>query len=407
MSQAPNLTRAQASERSATVTVSSYEITIDLTDGTGGPGEKTFRTDTVVTFDAEPGASTFIDFVGDGIAQATLNGRDLDVGSWTNTGGLPLDDLAATNELTVSAVGIYTNTGEGLHRFVDPVDGAVYLYSQFETADAKRLFACFDQPDLKARFTVTVTAPADWQVVSNGATTSTEPGPSGAVVHRFATTEPMSTYVTALIAGPYHVIRDHHDGIDLGIFCRSSLARAPGRGPAVHRDQAGFRLLPRCVRCPVPVRQVRPALRAGVQRRRDGERRCGDVPRGVRLPLPGDPGPLRAPLRDDPARDGPHVVRRPGHHALVGRPVAERVVRHLGLGGRAGVGHRVHLGAGRRSRTRRSPGPTSRTSCRRPIRSRPTWWIWRRSRSTSTASPTPRAPACSSNWPRTWGSTSS
>ena len=225
MSQAPNLTRAQASERSATVTVSSYEITIDLTDGTGGPGEKTFRTDTEVRFDAEPGASTFIDFVGDGIAQATLNGRDLDVGSWTNTGGLPLHDLAATNRLTVSAVGIYTNTGEGLHRFVDPVDGAVYLYSQFETADAKRLFACFDQPDLKARFTVTVAAPADWQVVSNGATTSTEPGASGAVVHRFATTEPMSTYVTALIAGPYFVTRDHHDGIDLGIFCRSSLAQ--------------------------------------------------------------------------------------------------------------------------------------------------------------------------------------
>ena len=100
MSQAPNLTRAQASERSATVTVSSYEITIDLTDGTGGPGEKTFRTDTEVRFDAEPGASTFIDFVGDGIAQATLNGRDLDVGSWTNSGGLPLHDLAATNRLT-------------------------------------------------------------------------------------------------------------------------------------------------------------------------------------------------------------------------------------------------------------------------------------------------------------------
>src|SRR6476646_8633869 len=225
MSQAPNLTRAQAKDRSATVTVSSYQITIDLTDGTGGPGEKTFRTDTVITFDAVTGASTFIDFVGDGIAQATLNGRDLDGATWTNTGGLPLDNLTTNNELTVSAVGIYTNTGEGLHRFVDPVDGAVYLYSQFETADAKRLFACFDQPDLKARFTVTVTAPADWQVVSNGAMTATEPAPSGAVVHRFATTEPMSTYVTALIAGPYFVTRDHHDGIDLGIFCRSSLAQ--------------------------------------------------------------------------------------------------------------------------------------------------------------------------------------
>ncbi|HYN74120.1 MAG TPA: aminopeptidase N, partial [Nakamurella sp.] len=108
--------------------------------------------------------------------------------------------------------------------FIDPVDGAVYLYTQFETADAKRLFACFDQPDLKARFTFTVTAPADWKVVSNGATASTVPGPGGASTHQFVTTEPMSTYVTALIAGPYHAVRDHHDGIDLGLYCRSTLA---------------------------------------------------------------------------------------------------------------------------------------------------------------------------------------
>ncbi len=225
MSQPPNLTRAQAAERSATITTSAYDIAVDVTDGAGGPGEKTYRTRVLVTFDAVPGSSTFIDFVGDGIATATLNGRELDVDTWTSTGGLPLDELAASNELLIDAVGLYTNTGEGLHQFVDPVDNAVYLYSQFETADAKRLFACFDQPDLKARFTMTVTAPADWQVVSNGATTSKEPGPGGATVHRFATTEPMSTYVTALVAGPYHVVRDHHDGIDLGIFCRSSLAQ--------------------------------------------------------------------------------------------------------------------------------------------------------------------------------------
>jgi aminopeptidase N len=173
MSQAPNLTRAQAGERSKTISTTSYDIAVDVTDGAGGPGEKTFGTTTVVRFDAEPGSSTFIDFVGDGIATATLNGRSLDVGTWSTTGGLALDDLAATNELQIEAVGLYTNTGEGLHRFVDPVDGAVYLYSQFETADAKRLYACFDQPDLKARFTVTVTAPTDWQVVANGATTST------------------------------------------------------------------------------------------------------------------------------------------------------------------------------------------------------------------------------------------
>ncbi len=177
MSQAPNLTRDQAKERSATVRGPSYEVDIDLTDGAGGPSEKTFATRTVVRFEATPGASTVIDFVGDAIRSATLNGGQLDVGGWTTSTGLPLDGLADTNELIVDAVGLYMNTGEGLHRFIDPVDGAVYLYSQFETADAKRLFACFDQPDLKATFTFTVTAPADWQVVSNGATASTAPGP--------------------------------------------------------------------------------------------------------------------------------------------------------------------------------------------------------------------------------------
>jgi len=123
------------------------------------------------------------------------------------------------------------NTGEGLHRFVDPVDGGVYLYSQFETADAKRLFACFDQPDLKARYRLTVTAPVDWQVVSNAPAEETGDGPAGAVTHRFATTEILSTYLVALVAGPYAHWHDEyadesaaHGTIPLGIYCRSSLA---------------------------------------------------------------------------------------------------------------------------------------------------------------------------------------
>ena len=220
----PNLTREQAATRAGLLSVRSYLVDLDLTDGHGGPGEKTYATSSTVNFGAVPGSVTFIDFVGDGIATATLNGRPIDVAAWTNGGGLPLVDLAADNELVVEAVGLYTNTGEGLHRFVDPVDGTVYLYSQFETADAKRLFACFDQPDLKATFTFSVTAPQSWQVVSNGATTAVDPGLAGTNVHRFATTAPMSTYITALIAGPYHVVRDSHDGIDLGLFCRESLA---------------------------------------------------------------------------------------------------------------------------------------------------------------------------------------
>jgi aminopeptidase N len=126
--------------------------------------------------------------------------------------------------LVVDADLLYTNTGEGLHRFVDPVDGEVYLYSQFETADAKRMYACFDQPDLKGTFALTVTAPAHWEVVSNGRAVEVTEGVGGAQMVRFATTPPLSPYVTALVAGPYHKATDSHDGIDLGVYCRASLA---------------------------------------------------------------------------------------------------------------------------------------------------------------------------------------
>jgi len=233
--QPPNLTRAQAATRSSLLSVRSYQVTLDLTDGHGGPGEKTYATRSEVSFRAIAGSSSFLDFVGDEIAAATLNGRQLDVDAWTNAGGLPLADLEEHNELIIEAVGLYTNTGEGVHRFVDPVDDAVYLYTQFETADAKRLFACFDQPDLKATYSFTVTVPTGWQVISNGASTSIETAPptaeqdaagiGGPSIHRFATTQPMSTYVTALIAGPFHVVRDHHDGIDLALYCRRTLAQ--------------------------------------------------------------------------------------------------------------------------------------------------------------------------------------
>ncbi|RIJ76667.1 aminopeptidase N [Nakamurella silvestris] len=224
MSQPPNLTRDQAAERAATVQVASYHVVLDLTDGIGQPSETTFGTTSIIRFTATPGSSTFLDFVGRSITGATLNGAEIDVSGWTTESGLALTDLDADNTVVVEAVAEYMNTGEGLHRFVDPVDKGVYLYSQFETADAKRLYACFDQPDLKATFTFVVTAPGSWEVVSNGATASVEEVGSGAKVHTFVTTERMSTYVTALIAGPYHVVRDHHDGIDLGLFCRASLA---------------------------------------------------------------------------------------------------------------------------------------------------------------------------------------
>ena len=219
----PNLTRDQAVERAALVTVDNYRIDLDLTDGDGKPGERTFRSVTTVTFDALAGADTVIDIAAGTVRSATLNGRELDVSGYDESTGIALSGLAEHNVVVVDADCHYSNTGEGLHRFVDPVDGEVYLYSQFETADAKRMFACFDQPDLKATFDVKVTAPQQWQVVSNGATLSADGG-----VHTFATTPRMSTYLAALIAGPYarwdDVYSDENGEIALGIFCRATLA---------------------------------------------------------------------------------------------------------------------------------------------------------------------------------------
>ena len=218
----PNLTRNEAIERAALVTVDRYRIDVDIT-----VGDKEFRSVTTVEFEALPGADTHIDLAANRVHRAVLNGHEIDVSAYDESTGIPLVGLARSNVLVVDAECRYSNTGEGLHRFADPVDGHVYLYSQFETADATRMFACFDQPDLKAVFDVTVTAPGHWQVVSNGATVSvTDRGDTK--VHTFATTPKMSTYLVALVAGPYarwdDVYVDEHGDIPLGLFCRASLA---------------------------------------------------------------------------------------------------------------------------------------------------------------------------------------
>jgi aminopeptidase N len=221
----PNLTRVDARSRAELLSVAGYEVELDLTDGGGKPGERTFRSRTAIRFTASrPGAATFVDVIADRFHEVTLNGRALDTSAYRPEDGLALPDLAADNVLVVDADLLYTNTGEGLHRFVDPVDGEVYLYSQFETADAKRMYTCFDQPDLKGTFALTVTAPPHWEVVSNGRAEDVTEGVGGAQVVRFRTTPPLAPYVTALVAGPYHKVTDSHDGIDLGVYCRASLA---------------------------------------------------------------------------------------------------------------------------------------------------------------------------------------
>jgi len=219
-----NLTQNEAIERARLLDVRGYDIALDLTDGTGGPGEGTFRSTTTVSFGCvRPGSDTFVEVAAERIRSATLNGTPVDTAGWSWERGLALPGLAADNVLVVDADFAYSNSGQGMHRSVDPVDKEVYLYSQFETADAQKAYACFDQPDLKSVYTWHATVPAHWRVIATAVVEREEPAGAGAKTVHFAPSVRMSTYVTALCAGPYHEVRDQHDGIDLGVYCRASM----------------------------------------------------------------------------------------------------------------------------------------------------------------------------------------
>jgi aminopeptidase N len=220
-----NITRAEARERSALIHVNSYEVVLDLTTD-----QDTFSSVTIVDFDCrEQGASTWIDLIADQVNAVSLNGRELDVSSVVDGTRIMLDNLEAGNLLVVNADCVYMNTGEGLHRFVDPVDKETYIYTQFETADARRAYACFEQPDLKATWQLTVAAPSHWQVVSNSPTPDPEVEDDGTALWTFAPTPRMSTYITALVAGPYHRATDSYTGkfgsYPLDVYCRESLSQ--------------------------------------------------------------------------------------------------------------------------------------------------------------------------------------
>jgi aminopeptidase N len=218
-----NLTREEAANRAALLDVTSYSIDLDLTTG-----DKTFSSTTVVRFTCtEPGAETFADLVGAIIHEITLNGEQLDEASSYQDSRIRLTGLQAENELVVRADCAYSHSGEGLHRFVDPVDGRIYLYTQFEVPDARRVFTTFEQPDLKSIFTWTVTAPSGWKVVSNAPTPEPEELGDEKARWAFPESKRMSTYITALIAGEYHEHLDVYDGpygqIPLGHYCRQAL----------------------------------------------------------------------------------------------------------------------------------------------------------------------------------------
>ncbi|HEX3393228.1 MAG TPA: aminopeptidase N [Acidimicrobiales bacterium] len=210
-----NLARAEARDRATKIAHVSYEVHLDLTTG-----DETYTSETFVRFTANlVGETTFIDLDATAVRQITFNGREFPTTAWDpEHARIAARGLLANNELRVVADCAYQHTGVGLHRVVDPVDGRVYLHTQFEPFDAHRVFACFDQPDLKGTFSLTVTAPDDWTVLTNSPVASREGN-----VWRFAPTPELSTYLFAVVAGPYFGVHSAHAGLDLGLYCRESL----------------------------------------------------------------------------------------------------------------------------------------------------------------------------------------
>ncbi|MEY4418423.1 MAG: hypothetical protein RIQ88_861 [Actinomycetota bacterium] len=236
-----NLTRIEAAERAELIEVQSYTVELDLLKG-----EEVFGATTTVKFASSMiGSSTFIDAITKTVHRVTLNGKDLDVTKVSDGVRIQLDDLQAENELVVVSDNPYMHTGEGLHRFVDPVDNEVYLYTQFEVPDSRRMFAVFEQPDLKATFQFTVSAPSYWKVISNSPTPSPVDRGDGTAIWVFAPTPRISSYITALIAGPYSEWRDEltsSDGrkIPLGVYGRSSLAQYIDADYIFEKTKEGF-----------------------------------------------------------------------------------------------------------------------------------------------------------------------
>jgi len=215
-----NLTRQEASERAGLISRPSYLVSLDLLDADAD----TFRCMTEICFDCSvPGAETFVEYLAPTVTSIELNGHPVGLDAFDGN-RIRLGGLAKSNVLKVQSRSAFQHDGVGIHRFVDPVDGAVYCHTDAEPYDIHRVYPCFDQPDLKGTFEFSVRAPAGWHVSSNGPATHV-PDPATGGWWQFARTPKMSTYITAVLAGNFHVVVDHHDGIDLALLCRQSLAQ--------------------------------------------------------------------------------------------------------------------------------------------------------------------------------------
>ena len=223
--QVAEITRNETRQRAALLQVGSYDVELDLT---GRP--ENCRSTSVIAFDcAQPGAASYANLVAERVQEITLNGAPLDPAAVYAQGRIALTGLAARNELRVVADCAYASDGSGLIRAQDSADGRVYLSTHFEAAGARKVFACFEQPDLKAEFTFHVTVPESWIVLSNQPAPQPEPTGDGRAVWHFPATPRISTYLTVVVAGEYHLVADSHTTpsgqvIPLGLACRRSLA---------------------------------------------------------------------------------------------------------------------------------------------------------------------------------------
>ncbi len=252
-----NLTRAECAERSGIVPRADYRVALDLRSAHGPAVGPTFVSRTTVTFPARAGATgVWLDLLADSVESVVLNGERLNPAEVWDGARIRLPALASENTVTVAANCSYMQTGEGLHRFVDPVDAETYLYSQFEVADARRVFACFEQPDIKAGWQLEVTAPAHWQVVSNSPTPEPTTVTPGLAHWTFEKTPPIPTYIAAIVAGPYHFASDRYDGPDgsypLRVFCRHSLADALDADEIFEVTKQGMDFFERAFGLPYP-----------------------------------------------------------------------------------------------------------------------------------------------------------
>ncbi|HWC31839.1 MAG TPA: aminopeptidase N, partial [Actinomycetota bacterium] len=240
-----NLTREEARGRAELIGDIRYDVTLDLT------GEELFPSATIVDFRcSQPGAETFIDFTGAEVASIELNGRTVGIDAFVGR-RIRLTELEEENRLRILATAENSTTGKGIVRTVDPVDGRAYLYTDLEPFDAHRFFPCFDQPDLKGTFSFAALAPAEWHVLSNMAAREPEDR-DGKRLWTFEATPPIPTYIAVVVAGPYHGVRDRHGDIDLGVWCRESLAEHLDADEILEITKQGFSFFEKAFRSPYP-----------------------------------------------------------------------------------------------------------------------------------------------------------